>query len=120
MTEIRQNFSLIAGDDTDVDYGLVPPPPYPMDLTQVDMTWTAYPQVRGVADKTDVVIVKSLADGSITIDDAAQYQFTVSLASADTMPLLGPLAGNYYYEIVVVDPAYNDRRSTVTIGTMTV
>ena len=26
MTELRQNFSLIAGDDTDVDYGIAPPP----------------------------------------------------------------------------------------------
>jgi hypothetical protein len=116
MTELRQNFSLIAGDDTDVDYGIVPPPDPPFDMAQVNMTWTAYPQVRGVADKTASVVIKTSADGSIAIEDAPSYVFSVLLASADTMDL----SGNYYYEIVIIDPLNDNRRSTPTIGTMTV
>lgn len=117
MTEVRQNFSLIAGDDTNVDYGIAPTPDDPpLDLAQAEMTWTAYPQMRGVADKTGAVIVKSVADGGIEIEDAAEYTFAVFLQSADTMDL----GGNYYYEIVVIDPANDNRRSTTTIGTMTV
>jgi hypothetical protein len=116
MTELRQNFSLIAGDDTDVDYGIVPPPEPPFDMTQANMTWTAYPQVRGVADKTMSVVIKTSADGSIVVEDAPSYTFSVLLASADTMAL----SGNYYYEIVIVDPLNDNRRSTPTIGTMTV
>jgi uncharacterized protein DUF4054 len=116
MTEVRQSFSLIAGDDMDADYGLVPPPQPPIDLTAVDITWSAYPQIRGVADKTQLVVVKSTSDGSIEVTDPANYYFTVYLASADTVAL----SGNYYYEIVIIDPGNNNRRSTPTIGTMTV
>jgi hypothetical protein len=116
MTELRQNFSLIAGDDTDVDYGIVPAPDPPFDMAQANMTWTAYPQVRGVADKTASVVIKTSADGSIVVEDATSYAFSVLLASADTMAL----SGNYYYEIVIIDPLNDNRRSTPTIGTMTV
>jgi hypothetical protein len=116
MTELRQNFSLIAGDDTDVDYGIVPAPDPPFDMLQVNMTWTAYPQVRGVADKTMSVVIKTSADGSIVVEDAPSYAFSVLLASADTVAL----SGNYYYEIVIIDPLNDNRRSTPTIGTMTV
>jgi hypothetical protein len=116
MTELRQNFSLIAGDDTDVDYGIVPPPDPSFDMLLANMTWAAYPQVRGVADKTVAVVSKGTADGGIIVEDAPSYTFTVKLVSADTTDL----AGNYYYEIVIVDPPNNDRRSTPTIGTMTV
>jgi hypothetical protein len=116
MTDLRQNFSLIAGDDVGVDYGIVPHPPVPIDLMQADMTWTAYPQVRGVADKTTPVIVKTKAEGSIEILDPANYTFKVDIDSADTMEL----SGNYYYDIVIIDPLNDNRRSTPTIGTMTV
>lgn len=116
MTEIRQNFSLIAGDDTDVDYGITPPPDPPFDISQTVLNWTAYPQVRGVADKTMPVVSKTLAGGGIEIEDATSYAFVVHLASADTLEL----DGNYYYEIVVVDPNNNNWRSTPTIGTLTV
>jgi uncharacterized protein DUF4054 len=116
MTDVRQNFSLIAGDDIDVDYSISPPPPAPVDLNQAGMTWTAYPQVRGVADKTLAVISKSRADGSIEITDSANYLFKVDLASSDTMQL----SGNYYYEIVIINTQDNNKRSTPTIGTMTV
>ena len=114
MTEIRQNFSLIAGDDTDVDYGLTPAPEPPFDITLAQMTWTAYPQVRGVPDKNMGVISKTLADGGIVIEDAASYTFTVLLTSDDSIDL----DGNYFYDIVIIDPS--NRRSTPTIGTMTV
>lgn len=116
MTDVRQNFSLIAGDDIYVDYGITPPPPEPIDLTQADMTWTAYPQVRGVPDKTMAVIVKTRAGGGIEIVDSANYLFKVDLESDDTMQL----SGNYYYEIVIINPADNNARSTPTLGTMTV
>jgi hypothetical protein len=85
-------------------------------MAQANMTWTAYPQVRGVADKTASVVIKTSADGSIVVEDATSYAFSVLLASADTMAL----SGNYYYEIVIIDPLNDNRRSTPTIGTMTV
>jgi hypothetical protein len=118
MTELRQNFSLIAGDDTDVDYGLAPPPDPPFDMDQADMVWTAYPQVRGVADKTLAVVTKTKADGGIEVEDAPSYAFTVKLVSDDTLDL----SGNYYYEIVIMVPIDEgtSRRTTPTIGTMTV
>ena len=82
------------------------------------MTWTAYPQVRGVADKTMATITKTKVDGGIVVEDAPSYAFMVKLDSADTMEL----AGNYYYEIVVLSPVGEgvNRRTTPTIGTMTV
>src|SRR5262249_30137044 len=116
MTDIRQNFSLMAGDDTYVNYGIVPPPVPSIDLTQANMTWAAYPQLRGVADKTQQVLSKTRAAGGIEITDPANYQYRVDLESADTVTL----AGNYYYEIVIINPADQNRRSTPTIGTMTV
>jgi hypothetical protein len=117
MTDVRQNFSLIAGDDINVEYGIVPAPSDPpIDLNTANMSWTAYPQVRGVADKTFAVITKTKAAGDIIIEDAAIYTFAVKLASADTMEL----SGNYFYEIVIIDPVNNNRRRTATIGTMTV
>jgi hypothetical protein len=118
MTDIRQNFSLIAGDDVDVDYTITPPPPTPIDLTTANLSWKAFPQVRGVADKTLPVIVKINGDGGIEVTDPGNYLFTVHLFSADTTA--GTLAGNYYYETVVVDVDNNNRRSTITVGTMTV
>jgi hypothetical protein len=117
MTDIRQNFSLISGDDVDVDYTITPPPPAPIDLTTANLSWKAFPQVRGVADKTLPVIAKGSGDGGIEVTDPGNYLFTVHLLSADTM---GTLAGNYYYETVVVDVINNNRRSTITVGTMTV
>src|SRR5262249_55700489 len=116
MTDIRQNFSLMAGDDTYVNYGIVPPPVPSIDLTQANMTWAAYPQLRGVADKTQQVISKTRVGGGIEITDPANYQFRVDLDNADSVSL----AGNYYYEIVIIDPNNANRRSTPTIGTMTV
>lgn len=115
MTETRQNFSLIAGDTTDVDYGIAPTPDPPFDIAQTQLSWTAYPQVRGVADKTMAAITKTLANGGIGIEDAATYAFVVHLATADTLEL----SGNYYYEIVIVNPLNNNHRSTPTIGTLT-
>src|SRR5437660_6162878 len=99
MTDVLQNFSLIAGDDIDVDYGIAPPPPQPIDLTQAAMSWTAYPQVRGVADKTMAVLTKTRTGGGIVITDPANYLFKVDLPGADSLQL----ARNYYYEIVILD-----------------
>src|SRR5262249_53270122 len=65
---------------------------------------------------TQQVISKTRAAGGIEIINPANYQFRVDLESVDTVTL----AGNYYYEIVIINPADQNRRSTPTIGTMTV
>jgi hypothetical protein len=120
MSLVQQNFSLVVGDDTVVHYTFTPSLDQPFDMTQASITWTAYPQVFGVPDKTAAVVTKNNGDGgSIEITDAATYAFTVTVLSTDTIDL----AGNYYYEIVIDASLSNveaNVRLTPIVGLMTV
>lgn len=57
---------------------------------------------------------KSTADGGVSITDAANGKFTVTLAPADTKTLA---VGTYYHEAEVTDSLGNV--STVTVGKVT-
>jgi hypothetical protein len=113
MANINQNFSIVVGDDMDVDYDIGP------DTTGLDLnaaqqlTWKAYTQTLGVPDKTTVLISKDQNNGIIIIDPSA-LTFTVHFDPIDSVGQ----NGNLYYEIKIVD--LNGRVSTPTIGLMTV
>ena len=113
MADINQNFSIIVGDDMDVDYDIGPDTAgLNLDNAQ-QITWKAYAQVLGVPDKSVALISKTQAVG-ITITDPTLLLFTVHLSPSDTIGQ----NGNLYYEIKIVD--VNGKVSTPTIGMMTV
>jgi hypothetical protein len=113
MADINQNFSIIVGDDMDVDYD-IGPDTAGLDLNAAQqLTWKAYAQTLGVPDKTAALINKNKTDG-IAITDPNALTFTVHIDPADTIGQ----SGNLYYEIKIVD--IDGKVSTPTIGLMTV
>lgn len=115
MTDIRQNFSLVIGDDFDVAFDISGTPV--VDLSTANsLTWTAYEQAAPtVPDDTRPVIVKDLPSGGLTIVDPIAMTFTLHLFSADTELLRN---ANFVHMVVLVDQ--NGRKTTTTIGLMTV
>lgn len=113
MTDLNQNFSIYVGDDLDVDYD-IGPDTTGLTLATTGITWSAYPQIRGVLDKSGGPIVVKTKTNGITIDDPLLLTFHVSFVPADT----ANLAGNYGYEIKLIDVA--NKHTTPTLGTMTV
>lgn len=116
MTDIRQNFSLIQGDDVDVAFDIHGDPPIDLSTAQ-SLTWTAYPQIAPtVPDTTVPLIVKTPGeDGGITIDDPVAMTFTLHIESNDTVMLSND---NYVHTVMVVDS--DGGRHTTTVGLMTV
>lgn len=113
MTDIRQNFSLVGGDDLDVDFVIKGIPAVDLSTAQ-SLTWTAYEQAAPtVPDMTRPVITKDMAGGGITIIDPIAMSFTLHLVSDDTMMLDN---GNYVHIVVLIDGT--GRRTTTTIGLM--
>jgi hypothetical protein len=113
MADLNRNFSIIVGDDMDVDYDIGP------DTTGLDLnaaqqlTWKGYAQTLGVPDKITVLISKDKSSG-ITITDPVALTFTVHFDPIDSEGQ----NGNLYYEIKIVDA--DGKVSTPTIGLMTV
>jgi hypothetical protein len=113
MADINQNFSIIVGDDMDVDYD-IGPDTAGLNLNNAQqLTWKAYAQTLGVPDKTTALINKDKASG-IVITDPNALTFTVHIDPADTTGQ----SGNLYYEIRIID--IDGKVSTPTIGMMTV
>lgn len=113
MTDINQNFSLCVGDATKVQFD-VGPDVNGLNLEFVDaLTWKVYRQAFGIPDKTIAVIAKAVGSG-IEITDPLLMQFTVVLASTDTIGL----AGNFFHEVKI--DAGHGAITTTTTGLMTV
>jgi len=115
MTEIRQNFSLMIGDDLDVAFDIHGEPPIDLSLAQ-SLTWTLYPQIAPTVPDTSVpLLVKTPNDGGITIVDPIAMTFTLHIETNDTATLTND---NYVHTVVVVDSTGG--RHTATVGLMTV
>jgi hypothetical protein len=111
MTDINQNFSLVAGNDTDVAFD-IGPDEFGTNLDFAEsITWTAYRQILGAPQ--EMVITKSVGSG-ISIDDPLLMQITVTITGEDTVEE----SGNYYHEIKMV--ANHGQVTTTTTGLMTV
>lgn len=113
MTDINQHFSLFVRNNMDLEFDIGPDDTGTnLEFVQ-ELSWKAYSQVLGVPNMSTALVTKTKGSG-IIIDDPLELKITVRLASADT----NGLAGNYYYEIRIVD--INGRVTTTTTGLMTV
>ena len=113
MTDINQHFSLFVRNNMDLEYDIGPDDTGTnLEFVQ-ELSWKAYSQVLGVPNMAAALVTKT-KDSGIIVDDPLELKITVRLASADT----NGLAGNYYYEIRIVD--LNGRVTTTTTGLMTV
>lgn len=113
MTDLNQNFSIYVGDNLDVDYD-IGPDTTGLNLSTTGITWSAYPQIRGAFDKSGGPVMQKTKANGITVDDPLLLTFHISFLPADT----ANLAGNYGYELKLIDAA--SKHTTPTIGTMTV
>jgi Protein of unknown function (DUF4054) len=113
MTDINQNFSLHAGNDTEVFFDLGPDENgLNLEFVQA-LTWDAYRQVQGVRESAAPIISKAVGSG-IEVTDPLLMQFTITLAGEDS----AELAGNYYHEVRIV--ADHGEVTTAATGLMTV
>lgn len=113
MTDINQHFSLFVRNNMDLEYDIGPDDTGAnLEFVQ-ELSWKAYSQILGVPDMAAALVTKT-KDSGIIVNDPLELKITVRLASVDT----NGLAGNYYYEIRMVD--LNGRVTTTTTGLMTV
>lgn len=107
-----QNFSVVANNDTDVNFDVGPDDGG--SLIGTTIYWRAYEQENGSpVPGADPVISKTLDDG-LQITDPDLGKFVVELDATDTVELLR----NYYHEATIVDG--DGATVTVTFGIMTV
>ena len=100
------NFSMFAGDDKTIQVTVTDPDGDPVDLTSATIKWQAAKSLGKAS-----AISKSTSSG-ITITDAANGEFEVTILDTDT----DDLVGTYQHEAEVT---FTDgTKSTVLSGTM--
>jgi len=110
-----QNFSVQAGDVTDVFIDIDPDDE--VSLVGSQIFWSVYAQALGqpLAGVDPVIEKNNLDGGTIVIVDPDTQKLKIPLETADTIGLLR----NYYHETTVQNPD-GTGRITVAIGYMTV
>lgn len=100
-------WSMIRGDTTQFEF-TVTDDGEPIDLSNVELTWTAK-RSWSDADDADTNIVKTLGDG-ITVTSAQDGTITVQMDTADTEGIestwptwWGPAPYTYVWDLVVLD-----------------
>lgn len=102
------NFAMFAGDDKTISVTVTDPNGDPVNLTSATIKWQA---ARSLGKAS--VISKTTSSG-ITITDAANGEFEVTLSDTDT----DDLSGTYQHEAEVTFA--DGTKSTVLSGTMKV
>lgn len=105
-----QNFSVDAGDDTDINVDV--DPDVGVTLLGSTVYWTVFAQKFSIPFGDPVL--RKVSDHGLLVTDADQLKFTISLSATDT----ADLKGNYYHETQIVDTTGNV--VTVNQGIMTV
>lgn len=102
-------FTMFEGDSKTINCQVLDADNNAVDITGASIRWW----LAKKANKTgaDVLIKKSTGAGNITITNAAEGRYAVSLLPTDTIDL----KGDYYYEAEVDD---NGIISTVLTGTV--
>ncbi len=107
-----QNFSVVANNDTDVNFDVGPDDGG--SLVGTTIYWRAYTQENGSPVPGADPIISKVLDAGIQITDPDLGKFVVELDAADTAALLR----NYYHEATIIGES--GETVTVTIGIMTV
>lgn len=110
MPLIRQNFSIAAGDDTQLPLDIGPD--VGSSLVGANLTFRVYEQDAGVRVGLPI-ITKDLGSG-LTVADPTYQMVLVAFVPADTLTLAPK---NYIHEATVYQ---SGRRTTVSEGVMTV
>ena len=108
---IQQDFSIPSGDDVVLNFTVSDD--QMSSLSGATVRWRAYHQ-KFTVPYGEPVISKQTGGNGITITNAANRLFDVSISESDTQNL----TGRYYHEAEVEDASGN--KSTVTIGIMTI
>lgn len=105
-----QNFQMYAGDDKTLQVTVVDEDGDPVNLTAASIKWQA---TRSLG-KTSAISKTATAGGGITITDASNGEFEVTLTAANT----DGLSGTYQHEAEVT--FVDGTKSTVLSGTMNI
>lgn len=109
LTKKNQNLELYAGDSKYLDF-IATDNGAAVDLTGVTIKWVMKRFVSSASND----VYKDTIGGGVSITDAANGKFTVTIAPSDTKTLA---VGTYYHEAEVTDALGNV--STVTVGKVT-
>lgn len=109
---IVQNFSIPAGDSTDINFDVDPDDG--ISLVGSTIYWRVFEQMNGIPTAGVDPIIEKYTDNGLQVTDPDLQTFTVELERADTIDLLR----NYYHEATIEDVDGNF--TTVTLGIMTV
>lgn len=110
-----QNFAVARGDDETVTFNMIKDSGINLADMGITVVWKVFEQSTGVvADDAVAIITKSVGDGLEITPSPSPGKFTITIAHADTVELLG----NYYHEAKVTDAL--TAITTVVQGIMTV
>lgn len=109
---IVQNFSIPAGDDTNLNFDVDPDDG--VSLVGSTIYWRVFEQVFGLPVAGSEPVIEKYTDNGLQVTDPDEQTFTVELDREDTIGLLR----NYYHEATIKDVDGN--YVTVTTGIMTV
>lgn len=106
MTATGQNFTMYQGDTLELEVTVTDPTNNDavVDLTNCSLTWVLYRQ-----NQAGVILTKTVGSG-ITITDASNGEFKITLDPSDTLNLYGL----YRHESELKDPT--NKISTLFIG----
>ena len=105
---VPQDFEVVSGNDKDLNFSTLDQNDVAVDLTGAIIIWALS---RAASNKSRLITYTSPVQ--VTITDAANGKFTVSILDTDTETLK---AGDYYHEVRV--QSSGGLKTTVAIGTV--
>lgn len=109
MAKTNQNIEMYSGDSYDLEVTVTDENGAIVNISGASITWSLY---KSVASPT--LVSKGTSTSGITITDAVNGKFTVSLVPADTQKL----AGTYEHSAKLTD--IRSYTSTIFVGTATI
>ena len=106
----RQDFTMWSGDDKSIVVTITTDGTTAVDITAYTVNYT----LQTAVNDTTVQVTKATGGSGITLSDAINGEFTVTLDDTDT----AALSGIYYHEAQVTDGSAN--KYTVMTGTVVI
>lgn len=95
MAKVKQDFEMYLGEDKLITFSITDADDVALDLVGSNAYWV----LVSTLGKTEVILTKTVAGGSIDIEVST---YEVTLNAADTTSLCG---GNYQHELRMIDNA---------------
>lgn len=112
MPAIAQNYSIPQGSTTQVNFAVSPP--VGDTLLGAQIYYSVFALIQAIPQQP--AVIKKALDNGIQIDDPVTQTFHVDLLQSDTENLV---PGNYYLEVIVIDPTGGLTDTTEGVMTIT-